>query len=632
MGLLDLHADEMLGAARDTPLVAPPAPRRSVWAQIGGFGTAAPRGIAAGAAESTGFAADVLGAFGQVLGAYPEAMGPVPLTPAQRREADAARRQVLQQGVDFSSEAGDLFRGVARDYAPDPMTASFAEQTLFNLARVGGKAVGYALGAGPVAGAALLAGDEGLAAADALRQEGVDLATRTKAGAVAGVAAGASVLLPVAGRTLPQTLGLVAAGGPGAFAAQQAATRQILQSAGYDHLAEQYDPFDPVGLALSTLIPAAFGAFGLRANRARAAAQAAEDFRTGPVPSGETPTAAAAREAFRPEGDHVDAARVLLAVEQRQRASPFAPDDWRAYDVHEAALNRAIDQMARGEPVRVNDTIATPDLTTARTTLAQIDALQAERTDLLPVAANLAERGAIRDARQELALMEQQRPDTTEAGLRGLAKEIQAQDGVSYKAALADAKRRTDAAVADFEARQQRLNAAIETNARAQQATQRINELDQRITDLQKQLGPAANLATFEHALRANIRAIDEQIPKPRRTQTTAEPAPARPAPPEPQAAAPGGAGRAPLPAGADGARPGPAGAAGRLVEDTAAAAARLQDVAARYPDLQVQLDGMDGPGRLSDVLAAAQREADDLKADGDLMQVAAQCALLNGV
>ncbi|MDB5453250.1 MAG: hypothetical protein JWO33_1828, partial [Caulobacteraceae bacterium] len=114
-------------------------------------------------------------------------------------------------------------------------------------------------------GAALTGGDEGLTEADRLKQEGVDLATRTKAGLVSGVSAAAAVAVPVVGVGAKSTAALVAIGGPGSFAAQQAATRAILQHAGYDQLASQYDPLDPVGLAVSTLVPAGFGLHGLRA-------------------------------------------------------------------------------------------------------------------------------------------------------------------------------------------------------------------------------------------------------------------------------------------------------------------------------------------------------------------------------
>lgn len=45
-----------------------------------------------------------------------------------------------------------------------------------------------------------------------------------------------------------------------------------------------------------------------------------------------------------------------------------------------------------------------------------------------------------------------------------------------------------------------------------------------------------------------------------------------------------------------------------------------------------VMLDGMDAPRRLSEVLADIRAEADEMRLDGELLQVAAQCALQNGV
>jgi hypothetical protein len=59
--------------------------------------------------------------------------------------------------------------------------------------------------------------------------------------------------------------------------------------------------------------------------------------------------------------------------------------------------------------------------------------------------------------------------------------------------------------------------------------------------------------------------------------------------------------------------------------------------VAQQFPDLTVQMDGMDKPMRLSEFLDQVQREAmegtdADLGGnDASLMQVAASCFLLNG-
>lgn len=328
MSILDLHADDFQAAAVTMPRIAPPPapPRWSAWSAPG-------RGLAAGAAESTGFWADVVGAFGQVGGAYPEALGVNP-NEQQRKEADIARQKLLTEGVSYSSEAGDLFRDVGRSYEPDPQTASTAEQLLLQFARFGGKAVGYGLAGGPVVGSALFGADEGLTAADSLRQQGVDEATRTKVGAVAGLSAAAALALPIAGKTVAQTFGLVLAGGPVAFSAQQAASRSILASAGYDDIAQTFDPFDPVGLAVATLVPAGFGAMALRGARIRG--------------SDATAKAEASPEL-------VDAARVSLDTEVRQGDALAAPADFRAGAADDAARSRAADQIAAGERVNVTD-------------------------------------------------------------------------------------------------------------------------------------------------------------------------------------------------------------------------------------------------------------------------------------
>ena len=363
MGLLDLHADSLQTAATNTRSAPPPAPtpRFNTW----GLATAAPRGVSAGAAEAGGFWADILGAFGQVAGAYPEALGVIP-DAKQRKEADEARRKLLTEGTDFSSETGDLFRSVARDYRPDAQTASTAERLVFDFSRFASKAVGYSVAAGPIPGAALTGADEGMTMADDLRQQGVDLATRTKAGAIAGVVAGGSVALPIAGTTVAQTAGLVLAGGPLAFAGQQAATRYILDRAGYARIGEQFDPFDPVGLAVSTLVPAGFGAWALRGRRS--GAQTAPD---GPDVAGEGGGAHPLPQ------EHIDAARVHHAMETERAAALSARDG--------DAIARAADQIGAGERVDVTDFADTvPDVRAIQAAEHMQQAIQRAR-DMIPV-------------------------------------------------------------------------------------------------------------------------------------------------------------------------------------------------------------------------------------------------------
>lgn len=261
------QTDQVLQDRVDRPLPPPASPGRGFWVSVGHTAAAPVVGIAAGATESAGFGADQLGAFGQITAAYATQADPArlvdPLTkPEQEQSAEA--RQAVQSGEAFSTPLGTSLRATARDMTPDPHASNAAERLLFGFAKFGTKALGYTALGGPVPGAVLTAADEATAEADRLKAEGVDAITRMKAGAVQGIGAGLGVVMPMAGKTVAQTIGLVAAAGPGTYIAQQAATRAILRDANYKDIAEQYDPFDPVALAVSTLVPAGFGALHMR--------------------------------------------------------------------------------------------------------------------------------------------------------------------------------------------------------------------------------------------------------------------------------------------------------------------------------------------------------------------------------
>lgn len=263
----DKALDDQVQRPRPSPPQAPP----------GFFGgltfSTAPRALGAAAHETAAFGAEILGAFGQTMAATDARGGGMfgQMTPAERTQQEQAAIKLADKGLDFSTPAGDELRRRAHDLMPDPETSGLAAQIVGGLFRFGGKAVGYSLIGGPVIGAFGTGADEALTEADKLKQGGVtDLGTRVKGGAVAGVAAGLAVVLPGVGKTLAQTAALVVAGGPVSFMAQQAASRAILEHADYGAIAQTYDPLDPVGLAVSTLIPAGFGAAALRGAARRA--------------------------------------------------------------------------------------------------------------------------------------------------------------------------------------------------------------------------------------------------------------------------------------------------------------------------------------------------------------------------
>lgn len=279
------------------------------------------KGAAAGATESVAFGADMLGAFGEVQGGFAAQADPsLLLSPDEmdkrRKDGEAARERVAS-GMAFSTEIGTGLRTTAREWMPDPTSSSTVENVLFSGARGITKAVGYAATATPLAGAALFGADEALTEADKLKAEGVDIETRTKAGAVAGLAAGVGAAVPMAGSTISRTAALVVASGPGLYVAQQSASREILKNAGYDKLSDQYDPFDPVGLAVSTLVPAAFGVYGMRGARGAKAPTVAPDAARALSQMG-----AKERQALRYDDTRLDAYAVTAA--QREGIPPEA--------------------------------------------------------------------------------------------------------------------------------------------------------------------------------------------------------------------------------------------------------------------------------------------------------------------
>lgn len=413
--------------APPAPPAADPAGSFSFWDMV----KAGPRGFGAGVSRYIAGQADVIGAFGQVLGAYPEALGVGSLSPEQQAQADVQRTKLAKDGIDYSSPAGDVFRARSADLLPDPITAHWSENLLGQLGAVFGDVAASTLGAGPLAPVAFGL-SEGLTEADKLKAAGVDLPTRTKAATIAGAVQGATIVAPVIGRTALETLGLVAAAGPGAFVAQQAAEQNILRHGGQEKLAAGYDPFDPWGIALSTILPGTIGTVAhlLRAPkvepitapktepqmRAAAALTPAEQARSdafeaspgnlaelrAEIGKQKDPARRAILEvelakqtdghvvaAIAENPELVDAARVRQ-VAQAIDTSRLGPDgDIPAMTAHTDGVARAVDQLSNGEPVDLASMPRLPDVEQLRADAAveRIQAADLSRVIVEPEAA-----------------------------------------------------------------------------------------------------------------------------------------------------------------------------------------------------------------------------------------------------
>lgn len=636
--------------ARPPQTPTPQASKFSAWKTL----TAAPRGVGTGANETAGGIADVLGAFGQTMAATDARSGMFSTqTPEQRKQETQARRKMLDEGLEFS--AGDDFRQQARQWMPDAATSHVAEQTVFGLTRFGTKAVAGAAVAGPVAGAGLVGLDEALTTADDLKRQGVDPLTRSQVGAVVGLTSALGVALPVAGNTATQTAALVAVGGPLSFMGQQAATREILQAADYTQLADQYDPLDPVGLAVSTIIPAGFGMWAMRGVRMRAAGKTADTPELAPdrnpAPEGDAARAQdpAQTEPLRPTPEQVDAARVEMLTQHIESAGLHSADDARAAAMHLDAFARAVDDLSAGRRVDVTDLVPVERLQVARALDTFAQGLDTARTDLMAQASKLAEPTAVRQMQAELAdaqvrLAELESPDAVKAR----AADLQQSERLSFKQAMAQARKEFGAQAADVQARVDRLEGMLADNAQGQQAFDALNILNRQAEQAGRQRAqidapptretPTAAAAREAAALttpepRTNVQdAPRTDAPAAGRADTQPSPAPAKQGA-QPTRTDAGGSG--PAGAGEQGSA-GVSGARGNAAE-AGLVAQRLAEVQQQFPDLTVQMDGMDKPMPLADFLAQVQREAmegSDFDLGGNdapLMQVAATCFLLNG-
>ena len=610
MSVLDLYAADTLAAMPARVDVPKSEPKFSVWSML----TAAPRGIAAAGSEISASALELLQPFGATMGRL---AGETP-------DADMGRRM-----------ADEVRTGVRENLAPDPADSSAAEHVLYGFARGATKVV-LGAPAGP-AGFALAGAEEATTAARDLQRQGVDDATAWKAGGVQGAGL-ALAALPLAGNTLAQTAGLYLAGGPGGFVAQQALTREILKQGGYDQIAEGYDPLDPVGLAVSALVPAAFTAAALRGQRR---------------------AATVSREAE-------DAARVMLAVERREAGNPGKPGDLQAQQAHETALARAEEQMARGERVAVDD--VAPRF--------EIDPFATNRV-ALPEAAAVADqlRGMGEGAFWAVEGGRLLRSGTDTPGDGGMGGEVVGRTPW-VPADEWFGRMRNDMGASGL-SNQGEIKAAIEKAIEGQplNAKERrtIDWMRGEIRDMEAKLwelddADQAAVDAFGHGLssrdagdfaltaraaevdadaveRAAIRFENDDAGfmaemrriadgQDRQAAGTADQPGAGPgarsaAAADPPPADARGPGPEQQPARPDAATGGAATAEARLVDD--ATARQADALLAEQPDMLVMLDGMDAPRRLSEVLADIKAEADEMRLDGELLQVAAQCALQNG-
>ncbi|MDN8068820.1 lytic transglycosylase domain-containing protein [Burkholderia vietnamiensis] len=248
-----LYADQTASFLRGQNQIDVPEPRSYPSTSLTSIAQAVGRGVGQGGSALFGAAADLVTGLSQIF------VDPDTLTLNPQAQADADKQvnaAIAKQraGHLFESPLGTRAYDLSDTFKPDPTRTTAIDQTVQGVMSGLTQIVPAAVLGGPLAGAAVGGTSIGMSRAEDLKRQGVDVGTRTAVGAVEGAITGAGAVLPVAGSTLPRTIGLVAAGGPGAAIAQASIEKAILRNANYDHLADQIDRLDPVNLAAATLM------------------------------------------------------------------------------------------------------------------------------------------------------------------------------------------------------------------------------------------------------------------------------------------------------------------------------------------------------------------------------------------
>lgn len=213
----------------------------------------------------------------------------------------------------------DVIEPARKYWEPSGPSVSKAAETVEALARLP-----LQLTAGPAG----LIGSTMMNTSADLVDAGVDPWTAVGAGVLEGGGTALAVALPVAGKTLGQTLKLIALN-PVIGGVQTQATRSLLQAKGYEEQAESFNPLDPAARSLDLVLG---GAFGGLSHYARVKAKL-------PVEVG-------------------DAIDTVESYKKVRNASPFdEAADPKAAQVHLDAQAKAAESIHAGEPVDVSQVI-----------------------------------------------------------------------------------------------------------------------------------------------------------------------------------------------------------------------------------------------------------------------------------
>ncbi|MCU7218015.1 hypothetical protein [Pseudomonas sp. VE 196-7] len=330
---------------------------------------------------------------------------------------------------------------------PDAATSGTAAQVLFGLGDAGSRfAFGLASGGLPVA-AATAGASMGEQRFTELKEQGVDTKTAAIAGAIEGGVIGVGAFLPAARLFSAPAVDLAATAGAnvGLGMAARGGVGAVLEKNGYTQQAQQYKALDATGLAVDGLLGSLFWGAGRAMSRG--------------VSAGEADAALTANN----------------ALHHQHGTAPGAPVDARSSVAHQAALDQAIAQLGRGEPVNLGGIaddaafIRTDRVGPRREAIrqqAEQEVIASVRAELEPVAA--AGLPNVRDLRTELGSLKK-KIDGLDGTYRESAKAFQ-REGMSRKQAERAARDSVTEQRSIAQARADEINTALDGNRAAERA------------------------------------------------------------------------------------------------------------------------------------------------------------------
>lgn len=365
-----------------------------------------------------------------------------------------AEQQIEQINTDTERRADAIGKDTAQAVQllrPDPAEVGVVGQILSEAAAVLPRTVIGSVVAGPV-GAAFAAGaPTGYASKQVGVAEGLDETTATLKGVIDATTTGIGALLPAA-RFVGPVMGdaaIAVGANVGLGMAGRSATAELLESGGYHAQAAQYRAMDGTAIATDAILGAAFFGIGRAGMR-------------------------------RPTTEQVDAS---LSERTYQHAdidtAPGAPINPKSAVAHQDAIQTAIAQLTRGEPVALPESIHSAEfMRTAEDSSVVAPtrdvALATARQDLEPAFRTQLEQEAagilpnVKDVKTELAAVARSLEGLDDT-FRARAKEFQ-QQGQSRKRAEQSARQAIDVERLELTDRQSALGDSLNGNRTAEQA------------------------------------------------------------------------------------------------------------------------------------------------------------------